>query len=227
MNRPIVVSEKPVLLVGGAGGDNRQLLQLLDEVETVVAADSGADWLRSIGRLPDALIGDLDSVSGDVRAAMPSGRVHEIAEQESTDFDKCLRNIRAPLVMGLGFLGARVDHMLAAMTVLLRRADTPCILLGARDAVAHLPPTLALDLPVGTRLSLFPLAQVSGRSKGLEWPIDGLHMAPDGRVGTSNRVTGPVMLDMSGPGMLIILPVSERAALQAGLARAGGSWPVP
>lgn len=227
MNDAIVFSEEPVLLVGGAFGNNAQLEALLAEVDTVVAADSGADWLMSLGRVPDALIGDLDSVSPATRAAMPRERVHRIAEQDSTDFDKALRNIRAPLVIGIGFLGGQVDHLMAAMTVLMRYRDRAVLLVGDEDVVAHLPPRLDLSLEVGTRVSLYPLRRVSGTSRGLQWPIDGLTLSPDLRVSTSNRATGPVELVMEGAGMLLILPVSMRLPLQRALGRCGGSWPVP
>ena len=92
MNSAIVFSDEPVLLVGGANGDNHQLAGLLDAFKTVVAADSGADWLRSVGRPADALIGDMDSVSTETRQSLPPNRVHHIAEQDSTDFDKRSRN---------------------------------------------------------------------------------------------------------------------------------------
>jgi thiamine pyrophosphokinase len=225
MNQTIVYSQEPVLLVGGSIGDNSQLSELLDGAGTVVAADSGADWLRALGHLPDALIGDLDSVSQETRAAIPRDRVHHIPEQDTTDFDKALRSIAAPLVIGIGFLGGQVDHLLAAMTVLARYPDRAVVLVGKRDVVAHLPPQIALPISQGTRVSLFPLRAVSGTSTGLHWPIDGVDMTPDTRVGTSNRADGPVTLTMHNPGMLLILPLPQRGALQQALAECGGLWP--
>ena len=60
----------------------------------------------------------------------------------------------------------------------------------------------------GTRLSLFPMAPVTGRSTGLRWPVDGIGLAPNGHVGTSNQALGgPVTLSFDGPGMLVILPL--------------------
>ena len=225
MNNAIVFSQAPVLLVGGAGGDNRQLMQLLDEADMVVAADSGADWVRSVGRLPDVLIGDLDSVSAATRAAMPPGAVHHISEQDSTDFDKAVRSIRAPMIVGIGFLGGQIDHLLAAMTVLARYPDRAIVLVGEHDVVAHLPPRIDLPVAAATRVSLYPMRAVTGQSDGLHWPIDGFEMSPGTRVGTSNRADGPVSLSMKGPGMLIILPLSERHLLQRALVQCGGSWP--
>lgn len=225
MNQAIVFSQAPVLLVGGAHGDNAQLEQLLTEIETVVAADSGADWLRSVGRLPDALIGDLDSVSDSTRAALPEGAVHHIAEQNSTDFDKAVRSIAAPLIVGIGFLGGQVDHLLAVMTVMARYPDRAIMLVGDHDVVAHVPPKIDLPLTKGTRVSLYPMRAVSGTSVGLHWPIDGLELSPGERVGTSNRADGSVSLTAQGPGLLLILPLSERSVLEQALMQADGLWP--
>ena len=223
----LIFSENPVLLVGGGDVDRGLIETLLETVGAVVAADSGADILHDMSIVPDALIGDLDSVSPEVLKALPQDRVHHIAEQDSTDFDKCLRNIDAPLIICVGFLGARVDHQLAVMTVMVRRADQRVMLVGQDDIVAVCPPNLALDLPAGMRLSLFPLGQVSGRSKGLRWPIDGISFAPDGRVGTSNEVTGPVALTMDAPKMLVMVPPVCLPVVRSALLAAPDTWPVP
>lgn len=225
MNDPIVFYDEPVLLVGGAVGDNSQLSGLLNEFQTVVAADSGADWLMAVGRTPDALIGDLDSVSSQTRVAIPADHVHHIAEQDSTDFDKAIRSVAAPMIVGIGFLGGQVDHLLAAMTVLARYPDRAIVLLGESEVVVHLPPYLELPVEEGTRVSLYPMRLVDGVSTGLTWPIDGLQMSPGTRVGTSNRATGTVSLTMNGAGMLVILPVSQRALVQQALLQCDGLWP--
>ena len=39
-----------------------------------------------------------------------------LVDQDTTDFDKALRHIKAPVVIGAGFSGARTDHALAAFT---------------------------------------------------------------------------------------------------------------
>jgi thiamine pyrophosphokinase len=145
-------------------------------------------------------------------------RLYRIAEQDSTDFDKCLRSIRAPLILGVGFTGARIDHELAACSALVAPGHPPCILIGPVDICFAAPPELSLDLAPGTRLSLFPLAVLRGRSTGLRWPIDAVPFAPSGPIGTSNEVTGPVRLAFDAPGMLVILPVAALAATMTALA---------
>ena len=71
------------------------------------------------------------------------------------------------------------------------------------------PPRIELPLAPGCRVSLFPMAPLSARSEGLEWPLDGLALAPSGRVATSNRATGPVRIAPDAPGLLCLLPADR------------------
>lgn len=206
MNQVIVQSSGGITLVGGAPVSASLFRIALQKAPTLVAADSGADRCLALGERPSAVIGDMDSISDHARAVLGKSLVHLIAEQETTDFDKALRSIEARFVIALGFMGARVDHGLAVFNSLVQQHRT-CILLGPQDVVFHAPVDLEIALRKGDRFSLFPMAAVTGTSSGLEWPIDGLTLAPDGRVGTSNRVsTGQVRLALSGPGMLCIVP---------------------
>jgi thiamine pyrophosphokinase len=157
--------------------------------------------------MPEAVIGDFDSISGAARAKIPLEKQHLVPDQSTTDFDKALRSITAPFVLALGFAGARLDHGLAAMHSLVSHPEQRCILLGPSDLAFAAPPRLALSLGVGEPLSLFPMAPVTGRSEGLEWPIAGLAFSPAGQIGTSNRVVARrVTLEFDAPGMLVILP---------------------
>jgi len=206
MNQVIVQSSGGITLVGGAPVSAPLFRFSQQRAPLIVAADGGADRCLALGARPVAVIGDMDSISDSARAAVGADRLHQIGEQDSTDFDKALRSVDARYVIALGFMGARMDHGLAVFNTLVRQ-HSACVLLGSRDVVFHVPARLQIGLRRGDRFSLFPLAAVTGTSTGLDWPIDGLDFAPDGRVGTSNRVSaGQVSLAMSGPGMLCILP---------------------
>ncbi|MEP3686591.1 MAG: thiamine diphosphokinase [Sulfitobacter dubius] len=215
----IVRDSGPVTLIGGGEAFEGDLEAALALAPTCVAADSGAALAVAAGVSLTALIGDLDSTPAEVLAQVPTERCHRIAEQESTDFEKALTRIDAPLVLGVGFTGARVDHQLAAFNTLAAHPHLPCILLGAQEIVLLAPPQITLPTAAGDVVSLMPLAPVQGRSVGLEWPIDGLDFAPGGRIGTSNRALGPVKLEISGPDMLLILPRRLMAPLAAQLLR--------
>lgn len=223
----IVHETEPVVLVGGGTVDLVCFQDLRKHSSIIVAADGGANWLVDHGIIPNAVIGDLDSIDPKTRLKIPEDRVFHIAEQDSTDFDKALRSIEAPLILGIGFCGARVDHQLAAFNTLVRHPQQICILVDTDDIILRCPRELNLDLPEGTRVSLFPMGPTIGTSQGLYWPIDGIPMHPADRVGTSNMATGPISLRLESDKMLLILPraclndvIQQVAPLHAaGLAR--------
>jgi thiamine pyrophosphokinase len=216
MKQAIVESLQGVTLAGGGPFGKALLRRALAFAPVIVGADGGADRLLRLGAEPSAVIGDFDSISAAAQARL-AGRLFPIAEQETTDFDKALRSIHAPFVLGLGFAGARLDHGLAVLNGLLHHPEQRCLVLSPQDICFLAPLELRLDLPLGSRFSLFPMGRVTGDSEGLRWPIAGLQFAPDGRIGTSNEVSGPVHLQFSARKMLVMLPLKYLSAALQGL----------
>ena len=207
MRDPIIQSPDPIVLLGAGEFSRENLEQALSFGGPLVAADGGAETALGAGFRPEKVIGDFDSLSAAARATL-AAQLHPVQEQETTDFEKCLTRIDAPLALAVGFTGARVDHGLAVLNTIIRVPRPPTIVLGLCDITFRAPLRLELDLMAGTRLSLFPMAPVTGRSTGLRWPVDGIAFAPNGHVGTSNQALGgPVTLSFDGPGMLVILPL--------------------
>lgn len=209
----IVRSDGGVTILGAGDVAPAVVDQAMLHAPLLVAADGGATRALALGRVPAAVIGDLDSVDAATLARLSPDRIHRIAEQDTTDFEKCLRNVAAPLVLAVGFSGARLDHGLAALSALVRHPRRPAILIGPEDLAFAAPREVVLGLPVGTRVSLFPMGQVRGESVGLRWPIGGLGFAPAGRIGTSNEAVAPeVRLSFRSRRMLVLLPREHLAA---------------
>lgn len=223
MNRALVQSNEGVTLIGNGDVPPGALADALALAPRLVAADGGADRALAAGHEPDAVIGDLDSLSQAGRDRLSGARVHRIDEQETSDFDKALRSISAPFVLAVGFSGSRLDHTLSMFNVLARHPQRRCVVLGADDLCFLSPRDLVLRLSPGTRLSLFPMGAVNGRSSGLHWPIDGIDFAPGGMTGLSNRVSAPeVRMSFSVPRMLVFLPLVELEPAIAALAAGTG-----
>lgn len=216
MNRIIVQSTQGVTLAGGGGFSLKLLETARSYAPRVVAADGGADRLLRHGTEPEAVIGDFDSITKEAKLRL-AGRLHPIPEQATTDFDKALRSIEAPFVLGVGFAGARLDHGLAVLNGLVRQPRKRCFILSGQDVVFLAPRVMDLDLRRGTRLSLFPMGVVRGESEGLRWPLNGIDFEPWGLIGTSNEVSGPVRLRFDGDLMLVILPLVALAVALTGL----------
>ena len=214
MTVEFVYSSGGVTLLGGGAVAAQDLQSALTIAPKLIAADGGGDRALELGAMPEAVIGDMDSLSAAGRARL-AGRIHEIAEQDSTDFGKCLAHVRADFYLALGFTGLRLDHTLATLNEVAQRAGQRILLIGEEDVIFRAPDALALDLPLGARFSIFPFGRVVGRSEGLRWPVDGLTLTPDGRVGTSNEVVGAVRLWLSGPALILLPKPHLPAALSA------------
>jgi len=224
MSCSIVESHENVTILGSSEAKPEDIEEVLRLAPVLVAADGGARHALSLGHIPRAVVGDFDSIPAHALDAIPSTRLFRVDEQDSTDFEKCLLRISAPICLAVGFLGRRIDHELAVLNALVRHAGKTCLLVGDRDVIFAARPDMSFSLPLGSRLSLFPMAPTRGHSTGLRWPIDGIPFAPDGRIGTSNEVTGAVRLRFDEPGMLIILP---REALEEALRALSGQAVAP
>ena len=209
-----IATDRLVVIVGGGALDPALLRHLAGAGALVVGADGGADAALAAGVVPELVIGDLDSLS-DIAAWQTRSRVIGINEQQTTDFEKCLYTVSAPVTVALGMTGKRFDHTLAALHAVTRHGGARrIVLVDETDAALSLSGAAALDLPAGSRVSLHPLTKVRfAHSDGLVYPLDGLVLAPGLRTGTSNAATGgPVRIepDAGSDGVyLLVLPVGE------------------
>ena len=72
----IVHKLAPITLVGGAPVEKAAFDRALTHGPTLVAADGGAAQISAFGHMPEAVIGDMDSLSGDLKAALPAQVIH-------------------------------------------------------------------------------------------------------------------------------------------------------
>lgn len=216
MIEPIVSSPSPITLIGGAQVAPDTLTVALKWGNTVACADGGADTALWAELDPVAIIGDMDSIS---QAAKTAYRdiLHPIAEQDSTDFDKALRHIEAPLILGVGFLGDRLDHALAAIHVLLKYRDRPVVLIGDHDLMFICPAEIEMSVPKGMRVSLMPVPDAGVETRGLTWDVSDAAMSMRAFIGTSNAVaSSPVTIRATGD-LAVLMPPEALDAVVAAL----------
>ncbi len=206
-NLPQIVHNAAMMtLLGGGFVDKSDLRRALDIAPVLVAADGGANIAFDWDIKPDAIIGDLDSVEA-MRATALNVAMVFVDDQNSTDLEKCLSRAPAKVVLGVGFLGGRIDHQLAAFNALSIARAQCVVLIGEEDVVFRVPQNLSLKLCAGGRVSLFPMSPVDARSTGLNWALDGLAFRPNGQIGCSNAAVGGDMnVQILSGDMLMILP---------------------
>ena len=217
-------TQKKLLIVGGADFSEELFKEVYDNEIPIIAADGGVNFLTEKNISPELVIGDLDSVSEQKIHNIEPEKIIRISEQNSTDLEKVLFNTQSPLTIGIGFLGAQIDHELAALSALVKFSHKKIIFIGEHDIVFLVPPSFSLRSFNGMRVSLYPLDEVKVHSDGLKWATDGLTMKPTGQLGTSNKAIGKsIHLAPDKPNLLIILPktVLNEAISQLELAQ---SW---
>ena len=217
-DRSVFSFSKPVVLLGGGACAYDTLLQLLQLSYPLIAADGGANNLDDVSIVPEMIIGDLDSLKNQSYWESKT-QVVELAEQDTTDFEKCLYTVDAPAYIALGFTGKRLDHTLASLHVaakysLLKKV----VLVGDDDIVLICRKAQQFTLKKGMRFSIYPLEPVSfSGSTGLLYPLNGLTLAPTTMIGTSNEVLdNQVTVETeqdSGGAYAVLLPVAALASV--------------
>lgn len=206
----VAVFEDLLIIVGGGAVDAELMQDLYASGGHLVGADGGADQIVAAGLKPEMIVGDFDSLK-DPFGWLGKTRLMQIAEQETTDFEKALYSTRAPLTVALGMTGRRFDHTLAALDVATRYAHKrKIILVDEEDIAIALTDEFSFSVGAGERVSIHPLVPVTfWRSAGLKYPLDAVKLAPGVRTGTSNEaLTGPFTISpeegIHAPYLLIL-----------------------
>jgi thiamine pyrophosphokinase len=183
--------DRPLAIVGGGTSDLALLRDLAARDVALVGADGGANAIGAAGLVPEAILGDLDSIL-DRFGWEQRTRVIHIPEQITTDFQKALYSTSAPVTLALGMTGKRLDHTLAALSALHEVAQhRRVILVDETDVALAVSGPFAFHAAPKERISVHPLVPiVFERTEGLFYPMNNLLLDPAGRLGTSNEGTG-------------------------------------
>ena len=184
-------TDKIIVLIGG-GPVVRTIPNLIKGLP-IVAVDGGLDSCIKYSMVPNYFIGDMDSASSSAKQYAKLNKIPSnfVAEQETTDFEKALMHVDAIGYVCLGFLDGRLDHSLAVLHVIQKQSQKrPILLLGSEDVVLTGPNDFHISLPVGERISIWPLGKVSFEySTGLLYSLKNIEMVQGNLIGTSNSVS--------------------------------------
>jgi thiamine pyrophosphokinase len=193
-------NHRAVLFVNGLIQDLDAAAGLLLPDDLLIAVDGGARHLAAMSRLPDLLIGDLDSLSAEEVDALREEGVpvqRFPVEKNETDLELA---ITAALERGanslviVGALGGRLDQTLANLFLL----NLPALAgMDARldDGIDEVflirEHTLVHGRP-GDTLSLLPLGGAAHgvSTQGLRYPLRGETLLPEKSRGVSNELVG-------------------------------------
>ena len=190
----------------------------LDRAGRVIAADGGASSLDRLGRRPDLLVGDLDSVEPALVARLEEAGVpirRHPADKEATDTELAVRAAAdggASEIVLLGALGGeRLDHEMANLLMLVdpdlvtvpaRIVRGPTTIRGLHGGTA-----LGLEGAIGDLVSLLPIGgdAIGVTTEGLRWPLEVETLRIGRSRGISNEIVArPSAVALEAGTMLVV-----------------------
>ncbi|MDR1551251.1 MAG: thiamine diphosphokinase [Holosporaceae bacterium] len=169
----------------------------------LVAADGAANTLIQNGLSPSVIIGDLDSVD---EQALRGRSYLKIESQDSSDFEKALdyveRQSLTPTII-VGINGGYVDRVLENISIFSKTkflAITKGIVIMMADGRKN------LEVPIGTKISIFGIPYCILKSTGLKWELDGAKLFIGGPNSCCNRtIYEEVLLEIwEGRAMIFV-----------------------
>lgn len=109
-----------LILADGAFPTTKKRQELLRNAANIVCCDGATAKLLEFGREPVAIVGDMDSISLELKAQF-ADRIHQVTEQETNDLTKavdfCISKGFDEIAI-LGATGLREDHTLGNIALL-------------------------------------------------------------------------------------------------------------
>ncbi len=200
-----------VLVANGALEWTEELTRIAAFGRPLLAADGGGDHLARIGLRPDAVIGDLDSISGSARRWVGEERLVVRPDQDRTDLEKALAyafdELEVEQLTVLAALGGRSDHESGNLGLLAREAlGTSLVYRQADSLVLAASGNLELPAVPGETWSFWtydPAVRVT--IEGVHWPMERARLDVAGRPSVSNLATAKrVRLEAEGGAVVVM-----------------------
>lgn len=224
--------------------------EFLRRADVVVAADGGALYALEMGRVPEVVVGDFDSVTEATLRAKAGAfgnsgmRVVRVpCAKDETDLELALDEavrLGCGEVVLLGALGGRLDHALANLQLLSAAADCgvkawvldgdqQVYLLRGEDRPGPWGEESVGELELSGRpgqyVSLLPLTPVAGPvwTEGLKYPLVGEDLRFGRSRGVSNEFMGGRAAVRLGRGaLLVVVPGAAARVGDGGETNGGG-----
>jgi thiamine pyrophosphokinase len=210
---PLIQDFKTVILANGNFPKHEIPLGFLNHAEQIVCCDGATQSLLDAGLKPDFIVGDLDSISDDIRKAFSSILVHR-SEQETNDLTKavqfCVENNYTEISI-LGATGKREDHTLANISLLANYAQNANIQMLTDDGVFNsLSESCTLESYPGQQISIFSLQTETVFSfHHLLYPVENRRLASWWQ-GTLNEATGDSFTISFDKGKVLVFRAYRR-----------------
>ena len=164
-----------VIVAGGEFPTAALPLEILHGAPFVACCDGAADRYIATGLVPDAIVGDGDSISAGNRQKY-AHLLHIISEQETNDQTKAVRYLMEKGMHRIAIVGAtgkREDHTIGNISLLIEYARKGCDVCSFTDYGMFIPcnGTTTHQCRKGQQVSIFSITAKNLSTEGLLYPI--------------------------------------------------------
>lgn len=180
--------------------------------DTIIAADGGAAAALRWDYRPEVVVGDLDSITPEIRARLGNAALLHRPDQEINDLEKALQYCRDAQVEAVTLLGAggkRLDHTLNNLSVLSRYDQLfDLTIYDAHSQIFIVRDRWQYRGALRQLISLIPIGAAQGvTTEGLAFPLRRETLRFGRREGLSNYiVSNPVQVTLE-KGLLLIFVI--------------------
>ena len=183
-----------------------------EEFDLIVAADGGVLNALDGGYRPNYVVGDLDSITPEIKAQLPETAFFQRPSQELNDLEKALifcgeQGVTRITLLGIG--GKRLDHTLNNLSVLCRYDQNfEMTIYDAHSRIYIVRNEWHFSGKPNQLISLIPIETVEDiKTEGLAFPLNDESLIFGEREGLSNYiVSNPVRITIKN-GLLFIFVI--------------------
>lgn len=201
--------KRALVIANGEPPKKQRLQTLAREANIVICADGGANIALKSGIMPDAIVGDLDSIHAEALVKFHKVPTHEDRDEASTDLEKAiLWAIKAKFdhITVVGATGKRVDHSVGNLGVMAKYYPDAIIrFVDDLGEISYVGRELTFEAKKRAVISLIPLSRCEGIvTQGLRYALEGEALELGVREGTSNVVvSSPVSIKVKKGHLLL------------------------
>lgn len=161
--------KRAVIFVNGNLSDLSQAQDIITDEDYLIAADGGVKYILKLGLMPNAVIGDFDSISPALQKKLLQKNIELIKhprKKDETDFELALQltlKRKFNKIIIFGILGDRIDHLLANIFLITKmQIENPLIkikIIEGNKEIFVLNKKIIINGKIGDEVSIIPISE--------------------------------------------------------------------
>lgn len=184
---------------------------IIKSSETIICADGGANHALKMNIYPDIIIGDMDSISDEVKEKFHDSKIIEDLDQNMTDFDLALAKgltLSPEKIYVIGAIGTRLDHTLANILTVID-TEVSVKFIDEKNTLEIIDDQITIQGKINDIISIIAITNVKGLTyAGLKWEVKNKNVE-QGWIGISNRMIKDTCSIKLDSGKVLVIKAKE------------------